>query len=46
VLEIHGRIFEALERRQEAIADFRRALSKDPILQTSKDSLKRLTDRP
>jgi len=41
-----GSIFEALGRREEAIADFRRALSKDPNMQGSKDGLKRLGVEP
>jgi regulator of sirC expression with transglutaminase-like and TPR domain len=41
-LDTRGHIFEALGRRQEAIADFRRALAKMPDLQESKDALKRL----
>jgi regulator of sirC expression with transglutaminase-like and TPR domain len=41
-----GHIFEALGRREEAIADFRRALAKAPDLQGSKDALKRLGASP
>jgi regulator of sirC expression with transglutaminase-like and TPR domain len=40
-LETRGLIFEALGRKQEAIADFRRALAMAPNLR-SKDALKRL----
>ncbi len=45
-LDTRGSIFEALGRREEAIADFRRALSKAPNLQSSKDGLKRLGAEP
>jgi Tfp pilus assembly protein PilF len=41
-LETRGLIFEALGRKQEAVADFRRALETAPNLQSSKDALKRL----
>ena len=41
-LDIRGHIHEALGRREEAIADFRRALSIEPRLQGSKEGLKRL----
>ncbi len=40
--EARGLIFEALGRKQEAIADFRRALTMAPNRQISKDALKRL----
>jgi hypothetical protein len=43
---MRGHIFEALGRREEAIADFRRALAKAPDLQGSKDALKRLGASP
>ncbi len=46
ILDTRGSIFEALGRREEAIADFRRALSKDPNIQSSKDGLKRLGVEP
>jgi tetratricopeptide (TPR) repeat protein len=45
-LDTRGHIFEALGRREEAIADFRRALAKAPDLQGSKDALKRLGASP
>ncbi|MGO9486580.1 MAG: tetratricopeptide repeat protein [Rhodomicrobium sp.] len=45
-LDTRGSIFEALGRREEAIGDFRRALSKDPTKQSSKDGLKRLGVEP
>jgi hypothetical protein len=41
-LDARGSIFEASGRREEAIADFRRAQAKDETLQNSKDALKRL----
>ncbi|GAG93050.1 unnamed protein product [marine sediment metagenome] len=41
-LDTRGSIFEALGRREEAIADFRQALAKNPSIQNSKDALKRL----
>ncbi len=45
-LDTRGSIFEALGWREEAIADFRRALSKAPTMQSSKDGLKRLGVEP
>ena len=45
-LDTRGHIFEALGRREEAIADFRRALANAPDLQGSKDALKRLGASP
>lgn len=45
-LNTRGHILEALGRRQEAIADFRRALELDPTIQASKDALKRLGAAP
>ena len=45
-LDTRGHIFEALGRREEAIADFRRALAIDPGMQESKDALKRLGAAP
>jgi tetratricopeptide (TPR) repeat protein len=41
-LDTRGHIVEALGRKEEAIADFRRALAKDPNIQESKDALARL----
>jgi tetratricopeptide (TPR) repeat protein len=41
-----GAAFEGLGRREEAIADFRRALVLDPKLQMSKESLARLGASP
>jgi tetratricopeptide (TPR) repeat protein len=46
VLDIRGRLLEALGRREEAIADFRRALAKRPDLRTSSEALKRLAAGP
>jgi tetratricopeptide (TPR) repeat protein len=46
LLDTRGQIFEALGRREEAIADYRRALSKDADSQESKDGLKRLGASP
>ena len=39
-------ILEALGRREEAIADFRRALAKDPNIKDSRPALKRLGASP
>jgi tetratricopeptide (TPR) repeat protein len=41
-LETRAQIFEALGRREEAIADFRRALALDPKLKESAEGLERL----
>ncbi len=46
VLQTRGHILEALGRRDEAIADLRRALTLNPGLQRSKDALKRLGVAP
>lgn len=46
VLDIRGRLLEALGRREEAIADFRRALAKRPDLATSRHGLKRFGVEP
>jgi tetratricopeptide (TPR) repeat protein len=40
--EFRGSIFEALGRREEAIADYRQALALYPDLQSSKEALRRL----
>jgi tetratricopeptide (TPR) repeat protein len=40
--DTRGHIFEALGRREEAIADFRRALTLDLGIEESKEALKRL----
>jgi tetratricopeptide (TPR) repeat protein len=45
-LSTRGAILEALGRRQEAIADFRRALAIDPTHQGGRDALKRLGVSP
>jgi tetratricopeptide (TPR) repeat protein len=45
-LDTRGHIFEALGRRQEAIADFRRAQAIDPNHQSSREALKRLGGAP
>ena len=45
-LNTRGQILEALGRREDAIADFQRALSKDPNIQEGKDALKRLGVSP
>jgi tetratricopeptide (TPR) repeat protein len=45
-LDTRGSIFEALQRKEEAIADFKRALSVDPDLQNSRDGLIRLGVTP
>ena len=45
-LDKRGSSFEALGRREEGIADFRRALSKDPNMQGCKVGLKRLGIEP
>jgi tetratricopeptide (TPR) repeat protein len=41
-LNIRGHIFEALGRKDQAIADYYKALSIEPSLEASKDALKRL----
>jgi len=46
LLDTRGHIFEAMGRREEAIADYRRALSKKPDIQGSKHWLKRLGASP
>ena len=46
LLDTRGHIFEALGRREEAIADFRRALSINPKLEASREGLKRLGASP
>ena len=45
-LDTRGHIFEALGRREEAIADFRRAQAADPHHQSSREALKRLGVTP
>jgi len=45
-LDTRGHIFEALGRREEAISDFRLALSRNAGLQSSKDALLRLGATP
>ena len=45
-LDIRGHILEALGRREEAIADFRRALAIEPRLQGSRAALRRLGANP
>ena len=45
-LDTRGHILEALGRREEAIADFRRALASEPRLQGSRDGLRRLGAAP
>ena len=45
-LDTRGHILEALGRREEAIADFRRALAIEPRLSGSRDGLKRLGATP
>jgi hypothetical protein len=45
-LDTRGHNLEALGWKEEAIADFRRALSIDPSLQESRDALKRLGAGP
>lgn len=45
-LNVRGHILEALERREEAIADFRRALASDPGLKASAEGLRRLGAAP
>ena len=41
-LDVRGHALEALGRREEAIADFRRALTLEPRLEGSRAGLKRL----
>jgi regulator of sirC expression with transglutaminase-like and TPR domain len=45
-LETRGQIFESLGKREEAIADFRRALSRAPSLTEARAGLKRLGAEP
>ena len=45
-LDTRAHIYEALDRRDEAIADFRRALAKNPSLKASIDGLERLGASP
>jgi len=45
-LDTRGHIFEALGKREEAIADFRRAVASDPSMEGSRDALKRLGAAP
>jgi tetratricopeptide (TPR) repeat protein len=45
-LDARGHIYEALGRREEAIADFRRALAAEPRMTGSKDGLRRLGASP
>jgi len=46
LLELRGLILEALGRRDDAIGDFRLALSKRPNLQDSREALERLGANP
>ena len=41
-LDMRGHVFEALGRREEAIADFRRALARGQEVPTAMAALKRL----
>jgi tetratricopeptide (TPR) repeat protein len=45
-LGTRGLIYEALGRPEDAIADFRRALTIDPNMRESTDALKRLGASP
>ena len=45
-LDTRGHILEALGRREDAIADFRRALAKEPNIKDSMAALKRLGASP
>jgi tetratricopeptide (TPR) repeat protein len=45
-LDIRGRILEALGQRNEAIADFQRALAINPRMKETEDTLKTLQSRP
>jgi hypothetical protein len=45
-LDTRGHVYEAMGRRAEAIADFRKAYSKDSTLDGSRDGLKRLHATP
>jgi len=45
-LDTRAHILEALGRREEAIADFRRALAIEPRLSGSREGLKRLGAAP
>lgn len=44
--DVRGLIKEALGLKQDAIADFRRAMELDPQLGSARDNLNRLNDRP
>ena len=44
--EYRASVYEALGKKEEAIADFRKALSINAALQTSKDGLRRLGVAP
>ena len=44
--DTRGHIFEALDRKDEAIADFRKALELDPSDEDYKENLKRLGVTP
>jgi tetratricopeptide (TPR) repeat protein len=44
-LDVRGRIFEALGRKQEAIADYRRALAMDAAFEDAKRGLQRLESK-
>ena len=46
VLDTRGHILEALGRKEEAIANYHQALSKDPFIEKSKEGLKRLGASP
>jgi tetratricopeptide (TPR) repeat protein len=46
VLDVRGHALEALGRRDDAIADFRRALAIEPRLSGSRDGLRRLGAEP
>ena len=45
-LDTRAHVFEAMGKRNEAIADYRAALLKEPTLQSSLDGLKRLKAKP
>ena len=45
-LDTRAHVFEAMSKRNEAIADYRAALLKEPALQSSLDGLKRLKAKP
>ena len=46
LLAARGRVYEALGRTADAIADYRRMLATDPSMKSAKDGLRRLRALP